>query len=92
VQAVMADGRVVRMFGTVQDVTDRVERERALRESARRARELAEGNESLRAEIEVFRVEAEVYGFNAAALATFAPAGLPVRACAARLRAPRRPA
>jgi PAS domain S-box-containing protein len=50
-QAVIAHGRVVRMFGTVQDVTDRVQAEQALRESVQRARELAEENEALRSEI-----------------------------------------
>jgi PAS domain S-box-containing protein len=52
VQAVIEDGRVVRMFGTVQDVTDRVQADRALRESVERARGLAEENQALRSEIE----------------------------------------
>jgi PAS domain S-box-containing protein len=51
-QAVMADGRTVRMFGTVQDVTERVLTEQTLGESLERGRELAEENETLRAEIE----------------------------------------
>jgi PAS domain S-box-containing protein len=52
VEAVMAGGRVVRMFGIVQDVTERVRGEQALRDSLQRARVLAEENEALRAEIE----------------------------------------
>ena len=52
-RVVMSDGRPVRMFGTGQDVTDRVLGERALRQSLEEARGLAAENEALRAELEV---------------------------------------
>jgi PAS domain S-box-containing protein len=51
-QTVMAGGRVVRLFGTVEDVTDRVKGERALRESLEEARRLAAENDALRADVE----------------------------------------
>jgi PAS domain S-box-containing protein len=51
-QAVIVDGRVVRMFGTAQDVTERVQREQALRDSLDEAHRLAAENDALRAEIE----------------------------------------
>ena len=57
-QAVTADGRTVRMFGTVQDVTERVLTEQTLGESLERGRELAEENERMRAEIETQLEEA----------------------------------
>jgi PAS domain S-box-containing protein len=52
VQPVIAGGRVARMFGTVQDVTDHVRTHQALRQSLDRARKLAEENDALRAKIE----------------------------------------
>jgi PAS domain S-box-containing protein len=52
-QVVMSDGRPVRMFGTGQDVTDRVLGEQALRQSLEEARRLASENDALRAELEV---------------------------------------
>jgi signal transduction histidine kinase len=52
-QVVMSDGRPVRMFGTGQDVTDRVLGEQALRRSLEEARRLATENDALRAELEV---------------------------------------
>jgi PAS domain S-box-containing protein len=52
-RVVMSGGRPVRMFGTAQDVTDRVRGERALRESLDEARRLAAENDALRAELEV---------------------------------------
>ena len=51
-QAVMEDGRAVRIYGTVQDITERVAREQALRGSLAESRRLAAENESLRHEIE----------------------------------------
>jgi len=51
-QAVMEDGRAVRIYGTVEDITERVEREGALRLSLDESRRLAAENESLRHEIE----------------------------------------
>jgi PAS domain S-box-containing protein len=52
-QVVMTDGRPVRMFGTGQDVTDRVLGEQALRQSLEEAQRLATENDALRAELEV---------------------------------------
>jgi PAS domain S-box-containing protein len=52
-RVVMSGGRPVRMFGTAQDVTDRVRGEQALRQSLDEARRLAAENDSLRAELEV---------------------------------------
>jgi PAS domain S-box-containing protein len=52
-RVVMSDGRPVRMFGTGQDVTDRVLGEDALRQSLEEARRLAAENAGLRAELEV---------------------------------------
>jgi PAS domain S-box-containing protein len=52
-RVVMSGGRPVRMFGTAQDVTDRVRGEQALRESLDEARRLAAENDALRAELEV---------------------------------------
>jgi PAS domain S-box-containing protein len=52
-RVVMLDGRPVRMFGTGQDVTDRVVGEEALRQSLDEARRLADENAGLRAELEV---------------------------------------
>jgi PAS domain S-box-containing protein len=52
-QVATSDGRPVRMFGTGQDVTDRVLAEQALRQSLGEARRLAAENEALRAELEV---------------------------------------
>ena len=52
-RGVMSDGRPVRMFGTGQDVTDRVLADQALRQSLHEARRLAAENEALRAELEV---------------------------------------
>ena len=49
----MSGGRPVRMFGTAQDVTDRVLGEQALRQSLAEARRLATENDGLRAELEV---------------------------------------
>ena len=49
----MSGGRPVRMFGTAQDVTDRVRGERALRHSLDEAQRLAAENDALRAELEV---------------------------------------
>jgi PAS domain S-box-containing protein len=49
----MSDGRPVRMFGTGQDVTDRVLGEQALRQSLDDAHRLAAENAALRAELEV---------------------------------------
>jgi PAS domain S-box-containing protein len=51
-QAVTDDGRAVRIYGTVEDITDRVEREQALRRSLDDSRRLAAENESFRHEIE----------------------------------------
>ena len=52
-RVVMSDGRPVRMFGTAQDVTDRVRGEQALRDSLDEARRLAAENDALRAELEM---------------------------------------
>jgi len=52
-RVVRSDGRAVRMFGTGQDVTDRVLSEQALRQSLEEARRLAGENAGLRAELEV---------------------------------------
>ena len=52
-RVVMSDGRPVRMFGTGQDVTDRVLGEQALRQSLEEARRLAAENAGLRGELEV---------------------------------------
>jgi PAS domain S-box-containing protein len=52
-QVGMSDGRPVRMFGTGQDITDRVLGEQALRQSLEEARRLAAENAGLRAELEV---------------------------------------
>jgi PAS domain S-box-containing protein len=49
----MSGGRPVRMFGTAQDITDRVLGERALRQSLEEAQRLAAENDTLRAELEV---------------------------------------
>ena len=49
---VMVDGRVTRMFGTSQDVTERMLAEEELRESLEQAERLAQENEALRAEVE----------------------------------------
>jgi PAS domain S-box-containing protein len=49
----MSNGRPVRMFGTGQDITDRVLGEQALRQSLEEARRLAAENAGLRAELEV---------------------------------------
>lgn len=51
-RAEMVDGRAVRMYGTVQDITRRVEREQALQRSLDESRRLAAENEALRAELE----------------------------------------
>jgi PAS domain S-box-containing protein len=51
-QAVIEDGRAVRIYGTVQDITERVEREHAPRLSLDESRRLAGENETLRHEIE----------------------------------------
>jgi PAS domain S-box-containing protein len=50
--AVMVDGRAVRMYGTVQDITRRVERELALQHSLEESRRLAAENEALRGALE----------------------------------------
>jgi PAS domain S-box-containing protein len=50
--AVMEDGRAVRIYGTVEDITERIEREQALRLSLDESRRLAAENESLRHEVE----------------------------------------
>jgi PAS domain S-box-containing protein len=50
--AVMVDGRAVRMYGTVQDITRRVERELALQHSLEESRRLAAENEALRDALE----------------------------------------
>jgi PAS domain S-box-containing protein len=52
-QVGMSDGRPVRMFGTGQDITDRVLGEQALRHSLEDAQRLAAENAVLRAELEV---------------------------------------
>jgi PAS domain S-box-containing protein len=52
-QVVMSDGRPVRMFGTGQDITDRVLGEQALRQSLDEAQRLATENDALRAELEI---------------------------------------
>ena len=49
---VTTDGRVSRMFGTTQDVTEEMLTEHVLRESAEQADRLARENEALRAEVE----------------------------------------
>jgi len=49
---VTTDGRVTRMFGTSQDVTERMLAEEELRESLEQADRLARENEALRAEVE----------------------------------------
>ncbi len=49
---VTTDGRVTRMFGTSQDVTERMLAEEELRESLEQAERLARENEALRAEVE----------------------------------------
>jgi PAS domain S-box-containing protein len=51
-QAIMAGARAVRMHGVARDVTERVESERALRESVEAAEALTEENVRLRAEVE----------------------------------------
>ena len=51
-RAVMVDGRAVRMYGTVQDITRRVEREKALQRSLDESRRLAAENDALRSELE----------------------------------------
>jgi len=50
--AEMVDGRAVRMYGTVQDVTRRVEREQALQHSLEESQRLAAENEALRGALE----------------------------------------
>ncbi|MBV8220941.1 MAG: PAS domain-containing protein, partial [Solirubrobacterales bacterium] len=50
--AVMVDGRAVRMYGTVQDITRRVEREQALQHSLEESQRLAAENEELRGALE----------------------------------------
>jgi len=50
--AVMVDGRAVRMYGTVQDITGRVEREQALQNSLEESQRLAVENEALRRALE----------------------------------------
>jgi signal transduction histidine kinase len=50
--AVTRGGRVTRMFGTTQDVTERMVTEEALRDSLDQADRLARENEALRAEVE----------------------------------------
>jgi hypothetical protein len=52
---VMVDGRVTRMFGTSQDVTERMLAEEELPESLEQAERLAQENEALRAEVEAQR-------------------------------------
>ncbi len=52
-QVVMSGGRPVRMFGTGQDVTDRVLAEKALHQSLDEAQRLAVENAGLKAELEV---------------------------------------
>jgi PAS domain S-box-containing protein len=52
-RVVIAGGRPVRMFGTAQDVTERVLGEQALRLSLEQERRLASENYALRAELEV---------------------------------------
>lgn len=49
---VTVEGRVTRMFGTSQDVTERMRTEEELRESLQQADRLARENESLRSEVE----------------------------------------
>jgi PAS domain S-box-containing protein len=49
---VTVDGRVTRMFGTSQDVTERMLAEEELRDSLEQADRLARENEALRAEVE----------------------------------------
>jgi signal transduction histidine kinase len=49
---VTTDGRVSRMFGTTQDVTEEMLTEHVLRESVEEADRLARENEALRAEVE----------------------------------------
>ncbi|HUA71932.1 MAG TPA: PAS domain-containing protein [Solirubrobacteraceae bacterium] len=49
---VTRDGRVERMFGTTQDVTERMLTEEVLRDSLEEADRLARENEALRAEVE----------------------------------------
>jgi PAS domain S-box-containing protein len=56
-RAVMVDGRAVRMYGTVQDITTRVERAQALQRSLEESQRLAAENEALRAELEAQLVE-----------------------------------
>ena len=51
-RAVTVDGRAVRMYGTVQDITRRVEREQALQRSLEETRRLAAENEALRGALE----------------------------------------
>jgi PAS domain S-box-containing protein len=51
-QAVMVDGRAVRMYGTVQDITRRVEREQTLQHSLAESQRLAAENDALRTELE----------------------------------------
>jgi signal transduction histidine kinase len=48
----IADGRVVRMFGTTQDITERMMTEEVLGETLEQAQRLAEENDALRAELE----------------------------------------
>lgn len=50
-QAVIEDGRAVRIYGTVEDITERFEREQALRRSLEESQRLAAENESLRHEL-----------------------------------------
>jgi PAS domain S-box-containing protein len=52
-QVFMVDGRPVRMFGTGQDITDRVLGEKALHQSLDEAQRLATENAGLKAELEV---------------------------------------
>ena len=49
---VTRDGRVTRMFGTTQDVTERMLTEEALRDTLEQADRLAQENEALRAKVE----------------------------------------
>lgn len=51
-RVVVQDGRAVRMFGTCQDVTERLETEQELRDSLEQARRLAVDNGRLRTKVE----------------------------------------